>query len=292
LLPISENDIIIKLADGRKLGYAEYGAPNGKPVFHFHGSSSSRLEHPPDTNMLLNQDIRVITADRPGHGLSDFQHNRQLLDWPDDVTALADYLGIDKFAVTGWSFGGPHALACAYKIPKRLTAVGLISSFAPYNRPNSTTGMSRFNKLGLSLAHRLPFWLGKQFMKMQGNALRKNPEGAAKQILASVPESDQKVIQDIDTKAVLLPALSESFRNGADGQAWEAKTLVRSWGFRLQDIVIPVHIWHGEADVNNPLQSAEYIRDTIPTTHAKFYPSEGHFFIMKRWGEILMELLK
>ena len=91
-------------------------------------------------------------------------------------------------------------------------------------------------------------------------------------------------------KATLLPGMSEAYRNGVDGAAWEAAMLVRPWGFRLEDIRIPVHIWHGEADLNDPLQCAEYSRDTIPKTRAKFYPGEGHFLIMKRWGEILSEL--
>ena len=60
----------IKLKDGRTLGYAEWGDPKGKPVFHFHGSSSSRLEHPSAEAMLKG--IRLITVDRPGHSLSDF----------------------------------------------------------------------------------------------------------------------------------------------------------------------------------------------------------------------------
>jgi pimeloyl-ACP methyl ester carboxylesterase len=183
-------------------------------------------------------------------------------------------------------------MACAYKIPERITATGLISSFAPYDRPNSMAGMPRFNKLSLRLARWLPFWIGRQFMKMQGRALRKNPEGAAKQMLSSLPEADQEVLNNIEVKAVLLPSLSEAYRAGADGAAWEGVILVRPWGFRLQDITIPVHIWHGEADVNDPLQCAEYLRDTIPNTHAKFFPGEGHFLIMKRWGEILAELLK
>ena len=101
----------IVLKDGRKLAYAEWGDPAGKPVFHFHGSSGSRLERPPDEKVLTG--IRLITIDRPGHGLSDFKPGYRLLDWPDDVTALADHLGINKFAVEGWSFGGPYAIACA-----------------------------------------------------------------------------------------------------------------------------------------------------------------------------------
>lgn len=91
----------ITLKDNRTLAYADYGYPAGKPVFHFHGSSSSRLEHPQNVSILLDLGIRLITIDRPGHGLSDFKPNRQLLDWPDDVAALADHLGIEKFAISG-----------------------------------------------------------------------------------------------------------------------------------------------------------------------------------------------
>jgi len=280
----------IKLKDGRTLGYAEYGNPQDKLVFHFHGSSSSRLERPPDENILPTAGIRLITVDRPGHVLSHFQPNRRLLDWPDDVAALADHLTIDKFAVSGWSFGGPHAMACAYKIPERLTAVGLISSFAPYDRPDATAGMARFNKISLGLARWMPWWLGRQFMKMQGRALRDNPEDTAHKMMSSLPEADQEVLSDPQVKEVLLLSLSEAYRTGADGAAWEGAMLVRPWGFRLQDITIPIHIWHGEADVNDPLQCGEYLRDTIPNTRTTFFPNEGHFLIMKRWGEILIEL--
>ena len=132
----------MELNDGRTLGYAEWADPQGKPVLHFHGSGRSRLEHPSDKSML--EGVRPITADRPGHGLSDSQPGRRLLDWPDDVTAPADHLGLDRFAVSGWSFGGPYAMTCAHKIPERVTTAGLISSFAPYDRPRSTDGMDRF----------------------------------------------------------------------------------------------------------------------------------------------------
>lgn len=280
----------LKLKDGRTLGYAEWGESAGKPVIHFHGSSSSRLEHPPHEDMLKG--VRFITVDRPGHGLSDFQPKRRLLDWPDDVSALADHLGLDKFAVSGWSFGGPYAIACAYKIPDRLSAAGLVSSFAPYDRAGATEGMASFNKLALGMARRMPWWFTRRFMKMQGNALQKDPEGVANQMLSSVPESDQKIFTDQSAKDVLLPAMSEAYRSGADGAGWDAYMLVRPWGFRLEDISITVHIWHGDADVNNPLPSFEYLRDTIPNTHVTLFPEEGHFFVLKRWGEVLETLIQ
>jgi pimeloyl-ACP methyl ester carboxylesterase len=288
MIPGKENQQL-ELENGSMLGYAEWGDPSGRPVFHFHGSSSSRLEHPPDPDMLSG--IRLITIDRPGHGLSDFRYGWRLLDWTDYVVALADHLSIDAFAVMGWSFGGPYALACAFKIPERLIGVGLISSFAPYDRPGATDGMPGFSKLALGMARRAPWWLARRFMGIQGRALLKDPEGVARQILSSVPEADREVLEDPAVKATLLPAMSEAYRSGADGAAWEGAMLVRPWGFRLEDIRIPVHVWHGDADVNNPLQCAEYSIATIPNTKAVILPNQGHFFIMRRWGEILAELV-
>lgn len=280
----------LTLSDGRTLGFAEWGDQAGTPVFHFHGSSSSRLEHPIDPGSL--DGVRLVTLDRPGHGLSDFQAGRRLLDWPTDVVALADHLGIDSFGVSGWSFGGPYAMACARLIPDRLTGVALISSFAPYDRPGSTADMARFNKVALGLARRAPWWLARRFMSIQGKALTNKPEKTAKRMLSSLPDVDREVLEQSAVIDVLVPAMTEAYRNGADGPAWEGRMLVRSWGLELSGISVPIEIWHGDADVNNPLQSAVYLRDTIPGSHATILEGEGHFHIFKHWGEILDQITR
>jgi len=131
----------IVLRDKRRLGFAEYGDASGKAVMHFNGSGGSRLEHPQDHSILSDLDVRLISTDRPGHGISDPQPGRKLLDWPDDIGQLADHLGVDKFHVMGWSAGGPHALACAYKMPDRILAGALISGLAPPDRPNPYEGL-------------------------------------------------------------------------------------------------------------------------------------------------------
>ena len=152
--------------------------------------------------------------------------------------------------------------------------------------------MARFNRIALGLARWTPYWLGRQFMKVQARALVAKPEETAKRMLSSVPEADRKVLSDPEATEMLLPAMSESYRNGADGAAWEGALLVRPWGFRLQDVAIPVEIWQGEADVNAPLQCAEYLRDTIPRARATTFPGEGYFLILRRWGEILERLIE
>ena len=283
-----ESDQTIELEDGRTLCYAEWGRPDGKPVFHFHGSGSSRLERPPDESMLSG--VRLLTVDRPGHGLSDFQAHRQLLDWPDDVAALADHLELKKFAVSGASFGGPYAMACAHKIPERLTAVGLISSFAPQDRPGANEGRAANIRFLLGAARRAP-WLGRLFMDMQARMMRGDPERLGRQFFVSAPDSDKELFEQPQVLAILLDTMREGLRAGGRGPAWEGTIMVRPWGFRPEDIGVAVQIWHGEADANNPLQCAEYLRDTIPNTHPNFLAGEGHLFYYKRWGEILEALV-
>ena len=146
----------VTLKDGRRLGFAEYGSPAGRPVFHFHGSGASRLDRPSSEKLLLQLDIRFISVDRPGHGLSDFQPNRRLLDWPQDIEQLADHLGIQQFYVEGHSAGGPHALACARQLPKRVIAAAAISSVAPMSRPNPYQGMPGMNQLLARSARYVP----------------------------------------------------------------------------------------------------------------------------------------
>ncbi len=123
---------VIVLDDGRRLGYAEYGDPDGVPVMSFHGGLSSRLDAAPADGACRALGIRLVSPDRPGMGLSDFQTGRTLLDWPADVVALADRLGLGRFGAVGWSAGGPYVAACGYAIPERLTVGAMVASAVPF----------------------------------------------------------------------------------------------------------------------------------------------------------------
>ena len=150
-----ENTLI--LSDGRSLAYAEYGDSHGKPVFFFHGMPGSRLFRPPD-EITEKTGVRLITTDRPGYGLSAFQPGRRFLDWPGDISQVADHLGIQKFYAAGHSGGGPYVAACAYALPERVTAAAVLSGAGPVAAPGSTRGMTSTNKLGLTMGRFIP-WL-------------------------------------------------------------------------------------------------------------------------------------
>jgi pimeloyl-ACP methyl ester carboxylesterase len=151
----NKEDQVLELKDGRKLGYAEYGDLNGKPMFHFHGHPGSRLEARLFGEKPKEHGVHIISVERPGIGLSDFLHKRTLLDWPDDIIELADHLGLDKFVVEGMSGGGPYAVACAYKIPERLTCCGIIAGMGLINW--SRKGMMLSNRISFFISRRLPF---------------------------------------------------------------------------------------------------------------------------------------
>src|SRR5689334_6385779 len=105
---------LFTLDDGRELAYELWGKPDGVPVLFQHGTGDSRLARHPDESLTADLSVRLVTVDRPGVGGSTARKNRTLLQWAPDVAALADHLEIDRFAVAGWSGGGPHALAIAH----------------------------------------------------------------------------------------------------------------------------------------------------------------------------------
>ena len=110
---------VVELSGGRRLGLAEYGDPEGVPVFYFHGLLSSRLEARPHDAILRELGVRLISLDRPGVGASSPQPERTLAGFAVDVRAVADRLGVDELRVVGASAGGACALSVAAELPER-----------------------------------------------------------------------------------------------------------------------------------------------------------------------------
>jgi pimeloyl-ACP methyl ester carboxylesterase len=279
----------IRLRDGRALGYAEYGDSGGKPVFFFQGTPGSRLLHPDETQ-IRSLGARLIMLDRPGFGLSDFQPGRRLLDWPDDVVEVADRLGLRRFAVVGVSGGGPYVAACAYKIPQRLTAAALVSSGAPTDVPGAMDGMPFMRRAAVYIGRRAP-WLLRSLVWLTSNPHR-DLQGFFERYTAHNPPADQALLARPEFRDMLMASYAEATRAGIRGFAWEVQVFAQPWGFRLEDIPIEVHLWHGEEDTSTPLAMAQYLADVIPNCRARFLAGEGHFLLFTRWAEILTVLLE
>ena len=274
----------IPLRDGRRLGYAEWGDPGGRPLLYFHGWPGSRVEGRLGDEAARAKGIRFIALDRPGMGLSDYQPRRTLVDWPDDVIQVAAALGLDRFAVLGISGGGPYAAACAWKLLERLTGAGIASGLAPVDVPGAIAGMSRRDQVIFRLVGRLAV-LRRVLMAATAVSVRRHPDRVLERgVVAAV---DKKYLYRPDVRAILVESLSEAYRSGSRGPAWELALYARTWGFRLEDIRAPVHLWHGEQDANAPVTMARHLATAIPECQASFYPGEGHLHFVDRLPEIL-----
>lgn len=290
-MALTSTDNVLRLADGRRLGYAEYGDPSGKPLFFFHGFPGSRLEAELADNAGRKLGARIIGPDRPGHGLSDFKPGRTFLDWPDDVLELAEALKIERFAAAGYSGGGPYAAACAFKISGRLTAAGFISGVGPFDGPDATEGMSKQYRLLFNTAHKAP-WLIRPTMWLMGVGTRRFPDRLMSMVIRALPECDQVTFSRPETMALFKRDAAEAYRLGVRGVAWETVMFARPWGFRLEDINIKVHVWQGELDVTVPLSMGRYQARAIPDCQAAFYSDEGHIsLVVNRIEEIVGSLI-
>jgi pimeloyl-ACP methyl ester carboxylesterase len=277
----------IKLTDGRRLGYAEYGHPDGRPVFFCHGFPGSRIDWLmfDSDDSSLGSKARIIAIDRPGIGLSDFQDGRSFLDWPSDVIELADVLKLDKFAVLAVSGGGPYGEVCAYKIPDRLTATAIVSGMGPADAPGATEGESWAFPGKMSLIRRLILMLMVQGLK--------RPDKMLAQVKGSFTGPDAALMEKHPELAEgIVASWQEAFRSGISGVHHEAGLYTRPWGFNLQDITAPVYLWHGGAGDKNVLSSVgRYVAESIPNCQATFLEEEGHFSLVYNHIDEILRIL-
>jgi len=279
----------LQLPDGRKLGYVDYGEPTGQPVLLFPGTPGSRLQGHPDRSIPATVGVRLIGVDRPGYGLSDNQRHRTLLDWPVDVEILADHLGLERFAVLGISGGGPYAAACAWKIPQRLTTVALVSPMGPVDDTKAVADMPWLNRLMLTLAK----W-GDWPVSFPAAALvtlaRQRPDWYLALLNAHLPSVDRDLYIRPPIQTALREDLAEALRFGRHGAVRDIVLLANPWPFSLQEIRVPVQLWHGEQDATVPVQIGRAIATALPHCQARFVPDAGHLLVMDRWRQILADL--
>lgn len=282
---MSTGDATFARADGRRLCFREYGAPDGVALLYFHGWPGSRLDFGANDALAAAAGVRVIAIDRPGMGGSDRMPGRGVLDWPADVAALADELRIDRFAVLGFSFGGPYARACAHALGERVRLTVLVSSMGPVEDPAAGAALlPRPLRLGLALARRspalaLPFaWL----------TAREVASGHLERDLARVmPAADGDVLARAEVSDAMAASAIECFRGGLRGAADDAAAVARGEGFTLEQIAGEVSIWHGELDRSDPVAMARSQERRIPRASAHYVAGGGHLILFSHAAEIL-----
>ncbi len=277
-------DASIVLPDGRHLGYAEYGAPNGTPVLFFHGAPGSRHIHADMAAISAQRNIRLIAVERPGYGLSDAKPGRTMLDFADDVAELVDALGIPTFALVGFSGGSCYALACAYKLTHRISKIALAGPFAPLDIPGVTNGMSEAGSGLFALAQTNPSELRTTFA-----AIAPTPEALTEAMYGSLCTADKQLYKA--RQAEFHIEYSKTLRSGIEGIASDFVLLSQSWGFLHETIKTETHLWGGTQDCNTPPAMATYLASVLTNSQTFMLEGEGHCALYAHWDEILARLV-
>lgn len=282
----SNTDIQVKLSDGSSIAYAEYGDLRGRSVLYFHGLPGSRLEmnNPDLIEIAERRHVRLILADRPGFGRSDFRPYT-IASFPDIVTEFADKLGLDRFPVMGISSGGKYAAACAWKIPQRLTSATIACGSAPFDMPGVKDALSKQDRQQYGMASKMP-WLFRLILGKVASGVGKNPESILS-LFPEISEVDKEVMAQPNVWRALGQDMAEAFRQGTRGAAWDFKLEARPWGFSLQEINMPINVWHGEDDRIVSIEHARILAKAIPEARVKYYPNEGHAFFVTHLDELL-----
>jgi len=276
--------------DGRHLAYAEYGTSGGKPVFFFHGMPGSRLFRPYD-EITARLGVRLICVDRPGYGGSTFQPGRRILDWSGDIARLADALDIVKFSVTGHSGGGPYVAACAFALPERVNAAAILSGAGPLEAPGAAEAMSAVNRFGSKAGRYLPWSVWKILVWLIYHRRAGDPAAAMDKARGQRPQADDQQFRLPEVRQTCLASEVEAFRQGLNGLAWDARLLTRPWGFALEGLQVPVHIWQGTRDDQATVPMAHYLAAKIPGSRLTLCEGEAHLLLFPHWEEILKQLL-
>lgn len=268
----------MRLSDGRRVGCLEVGIADGRPIFHFHGNGSSRLEVELLADVAASAGVRLIGLDRPGIGDSDPAPGRTLIDWPSDVAQVADRLQIGRFAIVGFSAGGAYALACAYRMANRLDGCALVSSIGP----------PELVRLAAPAWMRGGWWLAQHHPDLVHTAMRlwlpdspfdeASAETRLSRIASWLAAPDQELVRRPVIRKALVRAMAESRRQGATANRLEVLALLRDWNLRIDQIALRgIFLWHGERDRLTPIGPARLLAGQLAHCSATFCPGEGHF---------------
>jgi len=282
----------LKLNNGSNLAFEEFGEPSGVPVFFFHGWPSS-LTMAQITDVPARElGIRIISPDRPGISESAFHPNRKLVDWPPVLRELANHLEIERFHILAISGGAPYAYVTAWAMPERVRAIGIVSGAPPIVDLRDHSGLLRLYRWMLKLHRSNPALLQFCFRVARPIAARKIPIGLRPLFLKIFQRGDAEVLRDNAAFEACFESARRAWRGTAEGVMIDAQIYAEPWGFSLENVNVPVRLWHGKQDRAFSFRVAEEVAGRLPNCKARYVDTAGHFSLPIRYmREILTDLV-
>jgi pimeloyl-ACP methyl ester carboxylesterase len=279
-------DHLARLRDGRVIGYAQYGDPDGFPVINAHGGLACRVDVEAAAPIAEQAGIRLISPDRPGIGISEPLPGRTILDWARDIGELTQQIAVDRFAVMGWSMGGQYAAAVGYALAHRVTRVAIIAGALPLTDPGVFDELPLMDRVYTRMSLRAP-WLARQCFGAMRLIAQRTPGMYGRAAARSLGSADGAVIRD-EGLATFAHMTCEALRHPGgvvdDYRAW-----VRPWGFAPEDLSVPVDVWTGTDDELVDARWPRRLAERIPGAALHVRPG-GHFMAHLHYREIFETL--
>jgi pimeloyl-ACP methyl ester carboxylesterase len=289
-----DTDEWLHLPDSRRLAWRVYGQPCGAPILFFHGFPGSRLQAALVHAQAAAAGVALIAFDRPGFGGSSQAPWARTVDSViGDVSDLADHLGLARFGVLGVSCGGPYALASARLLPRRVSAVGLLASAGPMNRPEARAGQLPLLRLMFDLA-RVHTGLARPLLALDALMFRVNAERALAALAALLGAPDRALLQaDASVREQFASSLADAYRQGTVGAAMELRRVARWNDDGLREVARPVHLFTSGQDRHVPPAMGRWMAATLPRAALHEHPHEGHLsIVVNAFGACVRELLR
>jgi pimeloyl-ACP methyl ester carboxylesterase len=278
----------IAVGDDRQIGFAEFGDPQGRAIFWLHGTPGARRQIPMEARVYAEErQIRLIGVDRPGIGSSTPYQYDTIFAFADDLRTIADTLGIDRFEVIGLSGGGPYTLACAAAMPERVVAAGVLGGVAPVRGADGIDGgVSTLISVAAPVVELAgaPLRLA---ASMLIRLIRPVAEPALYAYARISPEADRQLLVRPEFRAMFLDDLLNGSRKQLAAPFADVVVFARDWGFRLDEVKVPVRWWHGDRDHIVPFEHGQHVVSRLPDAQLTHLPGESHLAGLGRAEEIL-----
>jgi pimeloyl-ACP methyl ester carboxylesterase len=284
----------VQLKNGAIIAFEQYGDASGVPVIFCHGWPSSRTMARLTDEAARGLGVRIISPDRPGISGSSLQPNRKLSDWPEVVERLANHLGIEKFRMLAISGGAPYAYTTARAMPERVRAIAIVSGAVPIVDLVDRRGLLRLYRWMLALYRRSPRLLRKLFLMAQPILSLRPPVRFRPLVLKMLmlQACDEESLRDSAAFEAVFESQRRAWRESAEGVMIDAQIYAQPWGFPIEEVRVPVRLWHGKQDRAFSARLAEDIANRLPNCEARFVDDAGHYSLPIRYmRQILQDLI-
>jgi len=273
----------LTLPDGRILEYQISGAEDGFPLIWHHGTPGAVTPLPNLVTVCKEKGLKFITLSRSGYGGSSRHKGRRVVDCVADTKSLQNHLGIEKCYIGGWSGGGPHALACAARLPGCIAAL-CGAGVAPYDAEGldwlEGQGEDNVEETKMSLK-------GEDELRKFCEAQRSDLMGVD---VAAIVEGLSTVLPEVDKKALLetpwmgkfmVDSFTDGLKPGCDGWIDDDLEFIEPWGFELSEIKVPVLLYQGTEDKMVPFGHGKWLAEHLPQDQVRKHllEGEGHISI-------------